>query len=44
VTDDERALVERCLGKRLAGGLRQSLMPAATTRLELIEPKIELPR
>lgn len=38
------ALVERCLGKRLAGGLRQSLLPAATTRLELIEPKIELPR
>jgi transcriptional regulator GlxA family with amidase domain len=38
------ALVERCLGKRLAGSLRQSMVPLATTRLELIEPKIELPR
>ena len=38
------ALVERCLGKRLAGSLRQSMLPLATTRLELLEQKIELPR
>ena len=38
------ALVERCLGKRLAGGLRHSVLPPATTRLELIEQKLELPR
>jgi len=37
------ALVERCLGARLAGNLRHSVLPSATTRLELSEQKLELP-
>src|SRR6185436_16752588 len=31
------ALAERCLGARLAGNLRRSLVPEVTTRLELSE-------
>jgi transcriptional regulator GlxA family with amidase domain len=37
------ALAERCLGARLAGNLRHSLSPEATTRLELNESKLQLP-
>jgi transcriptional regulator GlxA family with amidase domain len=37
------ALVERCLGARLAGTLRHSVLPPATTRLELSERGLELP-
>jgi transcriptional regulator GlxA family with amidase domain len=37
------ALVERCLGARLAGNLRHSVLPPPTTRLELSEQKLELP-
>jgi transcriptional regulator GlxA family with amidase domain len=38
------ALAERCLGARLAGNLRRSLIPEATTRLELNENELRLPR
>ena len=37
------ALVERCLGVRLAGNLRNSVLPQPTTRLELSDQKLELP-
>jgi transcriptional regulator GlxA family with amidase domain len=37
------ALVERCLGARLAGNLRLSVLPPATTRLELSEHELKLP-
>lgn len=37
------ALVERCLGARLAGSLRNSVLPQPTTRLELNDQKLELP-
>ena len=37
------ALVERCLGARLAGTLRQSVLPPTTTRLELSEHELKLP-
>lgn len=37
------ALVERCLGARLAGNLRQSVLPPGTTRLELSEHELKLP-
>ncbi|HEU4577760.1 MAG TPA: DJ-1/PfpI family protein [Polyangiaceae bacterium] len=37
------ALVERCLGVRLAGNLRNSVLPSPTTRLELGDQRLELP-
>jgi transcriptional regulator GlxA family with amidase domain len=37
------ALVERCLGARLAGNLRTSLAPPPTTRLELTDQQLKLP-
>lgn len=37
-------LIERCLGARLSGSLRNSLAPPPTTRLELSEHRLELPR
>jgi len=37
------ALVERCLGVRLAGSLRNSFVAQPTTRLELSDQKLELP-
>ncbi len=38
------ALIERCLGARLSGNLRNSLAPPPTTRLELSDQRLELPR
>jgi transcriptional regulator GlxA family with amidase domain len=38
------SLVERCLGARLAGNLRNSLAPPPTTRLQLDDQRLELPR